>query len=325
MQPLLRTSLFALLAASAQVHAQSAAQSWPARPIKVIVSQAAGGAPDIICRLVTDRLSRALGQQLVVENRPGSGNVVGAQAAARSAPDGYTFFFATAAALVTNPYTFKSLPYDPARDFVPVAMIAKGPFFVMAHPSVPAKTLAELIAYDKANPGKLSFATDGPRNFSGILAAWLNKLAGTQILTVSYATMPQGVQDTVAGRTQLAVLAVPAAAPFMKRGDLRPLAVSFARRIPGYEDVPTIAETFPGFEFIGWFSFVAPAGTPHEIVQRMNRETDRILKDQEVAQRLANLGFYTEGAETPEALADFVRAELAKWGRIMKEIGIQPE
>lgn len=325
MQPLLRISLFALLAASAQVHAQGAAQSWPARPIKVIVSQAAGGAPDIICRLITDRLSRALGQQVLVENRPGSGNVVGAQAAARSAPDGYTFFFATAAALVTNPYTFKSLPYDPARDFVPVAMIAKGPFFVMAHPGVPAKTLAELVAYDKANPGKLSFATDGPRNFSGILAAWLNKLAGTQILTVPYATMPQGVQDTVAGRTQLAVLAVPAAAPFIKRGDLRPLAVSFAKRIPGYESVPTIAETFPGFEFIGWFSFVSPAGTPREIVQRMNRETDRILKDPEVAQRLANLGFYTEGAETPEALADFVRAELAKWGGIMKEIGIQPE
>jgi tripartite-type tricarboxylate transporter receptor subunit TctC len=313
--------LFALLGAF--VHTE--AQTWPARPIKVIVSQAAGGAPDIICRLITDRLTRAIGQQVLVENRPGSGNVVGAQAAARAAPDGYTFFFATAAALVTNPYTFKSLPYDPARDFVPVAMIAKGPFFVLAHPSVPAKTLAELVAYDKANPNKLSFATDGPRNFSGILAAWLNKLAGTQILAVPYATMPQGVQDTIAGRTQLAVLAVPAAAPFIKRGDLRPLGVSFARRIPGYEDVPTIAETFPGFEFIGWFSLVAPAGTPREIVQRMNREVDRILKDQEVAQRLANLGFYTEGAETPEALAEFVRAELAKWGRIMKEVDIQPE
>jgi len=314
-----------LFAASVQAHAQTAAQTWPVRPIKVIVSQAAGGAPDIICRLVTDRLSRALGQQVLVENRPGSGNVVGAQAAARSAPDGYTFFFATAAALVTNPYTFKSLPYDPARDFAPVAMIAKGPFFVMAHPSVPAKNLAELVAYDKANPGKLAFATDGPRNFSGILAAWLNKLAGTQILAVPYATMPQGVQDTVAGRTQLAVLAVPAAAPFIKRGDLRPLGVSFARRIPGYEDVPTIAETFPGFEFIGWFSLVAPAGTPREIVQRMNLEVDRILKDPEVAQRLANLGFYTEGAETPEGLGEFVRAELAKWARIVKEIGIQPE
>lgn len=132
------------------------AQSWPARPIKFIVSQAAGGTPDIICRLITDRLSRALAQQVVVENRPGGGNVIGAQAAARSAPDGYTFFFATAAALVTNPYTFKSLPYDPAHDFAPVSMVASNPFFLLAHPSVTAKTLSELIARDKAEPGKLT-------------------------------------------------------------------------------------------------------------------------------------------------------------------------
>ncbi|HEY6863088.1 MAG TPA: tripartite tricarboxylate transporter substrate-binding protein, partial [Burkholderiales bacterium] len=143
----------ALLAAVEVAHAQS----WPTRPVKVIVSQAAGGAPDTICRLVTDRLGNALGQQFVVDNRPGSGNIIGAQAAARSAPDGYTLFFATAAALVTNPYTFKSLPYDPVKDFAPVAMVAKGPFFVLAHPSVPAKTLSELVAYDKANPGKLAF------------------------------------------------------------------------------------------------------------------------------------------------------------------------
>src|SRR3954469_20538035 len=146
--------------------ASAGAQSWPARPVEVIVSQAAGGAPDTICRLITDCLGRALGQQFVVENRPGSGNIVGAQAAARAAPDGYTLFFATAAALVTNPYTFKSLPYDPVKDFAPVAMVAKGPFFVLAHPSVPVKTLDELVAYDRANPGKLAFATDGPRNFS---------------------------------------------------------------------------------------------------------------------------------------------------------------
>jgi tripartite-type tricarboxylate transporter receptor subunit TctC len=297
-----------LLAASALpcAHAQTPAptpgsgQAWPARPVKVIVSQAAGGAPDTICRLVTDRLSKALGQQFVVENRPGSGNIVGAQAAARSAPDGYTIFFATAAALVTNPYTFKSLPYDPIKDFTPVAMVAKGPFFVLAHPSVPVKTLAELVAYDKANPGKLTFATDGPRNFSGMVAAWLNKLMGTQILAVPYANMPQGVQDTLAGRTQLVVLAVPAAAPFIKRGDLRPLAETFARRIPGYEQVPPVAETFPGFEFIGWFAFVAPAGTPADVVQKMNREIDRVLKEPEVSQRLATLGFYTEGGDTPE-------------------------
>src|SRR4029077_20446822 len=148
------------------------------RPIKMIVTQAAGGTPDIICRTIGVRLTRALGQQIVVENRPGAGNTIGAQAAARAAPDGYTFLFATAAALVTNPYTFKSLPYDPIKDFVQVGLIAKGPFLVLAHPGVPAKTLSEVVAYAKANPGKLIFATDGPRNFSGILAAWLDNPTG---------------------------------------------------------------------------------------------------------------------------------------------------
>src|SRR6266700_7003395 len=200
--------------------AHSHAQTWPTRPIKVIVSFPAGSAPDIICRFVADRLSRAVGQQIVVYNLPGSGNIIAAQAAARSAPDGYNFFCATAATLVSNPHTFKSLPYDPVKDFVPVAMIAKGPFFVLVHPSVPVNTLAELVAYDKANPGKLAWATDGLRNFTGMMAAWLNKIAGTSILTVPYATMPPGIQDTLAGRTQLVILAVPAAAPRIKSVEL---------------------------------------------------------------------------------------------------------
>ncbi|HTP97147.1 MAG TPA: tripartite tricarboxylate transporter substrate-binding protein [Burkholderiales bacterium] len=319
---MLRVLLLVLLACAL---GDAGAQAWPVRPLRIIVSQAAGGTPDIICRIVTERVSRTLGQQLIVDNRPGSGNVIGAQAAARATADGYTLFFATAAALVTNPYTFKSLPYDPQRDFTPVGMVAKGPFFVLAHPSVPAKTLAELIAFDRAQPGKLTFATDGPRNFSGMLAAWINKLAHSQILQVPYANMPQGVQDTLAGRTQLVILAIPSAAPLMKRGDLRALAVSSARRAPGYEDVPPIADTFPGFDFIGWFVFVAPAGTPVAIVQRFNRELDRVLKDPAVAQRLADLGFYTEGADTPAATGEFVRVQRESWGKVVREIGMQPE
>ena len=315
--------LVALVLLGSLAHAY--AQSWPTRPIRMIVSFPAGSAPDIICRFVSDPLSRALAQQIVVDNRPGSGNVLAAQAAARSAPDGYTFFCATAATLVSNPHTFKSLPYDPVKDFVPVAMIGRNPFFVLAHPSVPAKTLTELAAYDKANPAKLAWATDGLRNFSGMMAAWLNKVAGMSILTVPYATMPQGIQDTIAGRAQLVILAVPAAAPRIRSGELRPLAGSFAKRIPGYESVPAIAETYPGFELVGWFLIVAPAGTPGEIVQRVNREMDKILKDPETAKRLAGLGFFTEGAETPEVVAGFIRADTAKWGRIVKEIGIQPE
>jgi tripartite-type tricarboxylate transporter receptor subunit TctC len=304
---------------------QAKAQTWPNRPIRTIVSFAAGSAPDIVCRFVTDRLSRSLGVTVVVDNRPGSGNIIAAQAAARSAPDGYNFFCATAATLVSNPHTFRSLPYDPARDFVPVGFIARNPFFVLVNPGVPAKTLAELAAYDKANPGKLSFATDGLRNFTGMMAAWLNKVAGTGMLLVPYAGMPLGVQDTIAGRTQVTILAIPLAAPRIKAGELRPLAGSWAKRIPGFEDVPAIAETYPGFELVGWFLMLAPAGTPQDIVLRMNREMDKVLKEPDTVHRLNAMGFFTDGAETPEAVAEAIRTDTAKWGHIVKEIGIQPE
>jgi tripartite-type tricarboxylate transporter receptor subunit TctC len=300
------------------------AQSWPNRPVRVIVSQAAGGTPDIICRLIADRVARALGQQVVVENRPGGGNIVGAQAAANAPSDGYTFFFATAAALVTNPHTFKSLPYQP-RDFVPVSKIARGPFFVLVHPSVPAKTLGELVALEKSEPGKLTFATDGPRNFSGMIAAWLNKLGGTNVLQAPYTAMPQGIQDALANRVQIIILAVPSAAPLLQRGDLRALAVTSAQRAPGYESVPPVAETFPGFDFNGWFAMVAPAGTPADIVRRMNREIGLVLADPEIARRLREIGFYTDGAEPPEAAAKFIRQELESWGRLVREISLQPE
>src|SRR5262249_8012063 len=267
---------FALLPALASGGA--GAQGWPTRPIKMIVTQAAGGTPDIICRAIGARLTRALGQQIVVENRPGAANTIGAQAAARSTADGYTFLFATAAVFLTNPSTFKSLPYDPIADFVQVGLVAKGPFIVLTHPSVPAKTLRELFAYDKANPGKLTFATDGPRNFSGILAAWIDKLCGANIVQVPYATMPQGVQDTLAGRTQVTIPAVPSATPHIGPGALRPLAVSSLQRLPNFTDIPPISDSFPGVEMIGWFSIAAPAGTPPEIVARMNQELDKILK-----------------------------------------------
>jgi len=314
-----------LFALSLSMVASAGAQAWPSKPIKIIVSQAAGGTPDIICRIISERLSQALGQQIVVENRPGGGNVVGAQAAAHAAPDGYTLFFATAAALVTKPYPFKSLPSDPLADFVSVAMIAKGPFVVLAHPSMPAKTLSEVVAYEKANPGKLTFATDGPRNFSGILAAWLNKLGGINVLQVPYATMPQGVQDALAGRVQLVILAVPSAAPHIARGALRPLAVSALKRFQRFADVPAIAETFPGVEFIGWFVLAAPKGAPADVVTRLNREMDVILKNQEIANRLADLGFFTEGADTPEGTAKYVQSQYDTWGKVARDIGLLPE
>jgi tripartite-type tricarboxylate transporter receptor subunit TctC len=318
----------AVVAAVLSLHAADAqtlpTQTWPTKPVKIIVSQAAGSVPDIACRIIADRLSQAIGP-VYVENRPGSGNIIGAQAAARSEPDGATFFFATAAALVSNPFTYKTLPYDPARDFTPVAMAAKGPFMVLAHPDVPVRSFADIFAYEKQSPGKLSIATDGSRNFSGILSSWLDKLSGTAIAQIPYPNMNQGAQDAIAGRVQLVILAIPAAAPFIASGQLKPLAVSSAKSMPRFESVPPIADTFPGVELVGWFVFVAPTGTPDKAVRRMNTELDKILKDPGIANRLIDLGLYTEGAATPEATAAFIRAEHERWGGLTRQIGLEPQ
>jgi len=307
---------------AAQAQAQT---NWPDRPVKYIVTQAAGGTPDLIARLIADKLGQAIGQQVIVENRPGGANAIGAQAAARSAPDGYTFLFATAAALVTNPHTFKSLPYDAVKDFTPVANIARVPFFIMVHPEVAATTLPELIALEKKKPGGLSVATDGQRNFSGMLTSWIAKLGGVNFTQVPYTAMPSGTQDALAGRVQVVILAVPSAAPHMQQGKLRAIATSSALRVPGFDAVAPIADTYAGFDFIGWFVLVAPAGAPTQIVQRVNREMDKILKDAEVRERMQKAGFYSDGAGTPEQTAAYIKAQYEAWGRVVKEIGLQPE
>ena len=312
----------ALLLAAGNV---AQAQSWPDRPIKFISSQAAGGGTDMIGRLVADQLSTKLGQPIVYENRPGGGNVIGTQAAARSAPDGYTFFYATAAALVTDPHTYKSLPYDPMKDFTVISSIAEVSFMLLAHPSVPAKSLPELIAYAKANPDKLQIATDGPRRFSGLIAAWINKLAGTNITYVPYVQMTQGIQDVIAGRVQLIILAVPAARGHIAGGKLNALAVTSGKRLEAYSNVPTVAETFPGFDFAGWWVLAAPTGVPAPILQRVNSELAVILKDSAVVDRMRNVGFVSRSGGTMQQTSDYVQAQHAAWGTLVREIGLKPE
>lgn len=317
--------MLTLVAAIFSFLAPASAQNWPLRPVKIIVSQAAGGTPDIICRLISEKLSTALGQQFVVENRPGGANVVGASAAAHTPADGYTLFFATAAALVSNPHTFKSLPYDPLKDFTPVSMVAANPFLVLANRDVPVNTLSQLVDYDKAHPGKLTFATDGQRNFSGILATWLNKVSGANILQVPYATMPQGVQDTLAGRTQLTILAIPSAVPHIASGALKPVALSWTKRLAQFPKIPAIAETYPGVELTGWLMIVAPAGTSPAIVARLNLEVNKILKNPDFVKRLAEFGFFTTDVRTPEAARAFVLAQYDLWAKVVHEIGLQTE
>ena len=323
MSRMLTGLLLSLLAAGAATSTN--AQTWPDRPVKFISSQAAGGGTDMIGRLVADQLSTKIGQPIVYENRPGGGNVIGTQAAARSAPDGYTFFYASAAAIVTDPHTYKSLPYDPMKAFDTVSNIAEVAFMVLAHPSVPAKTLPELIAYAKANPDKLQIATDGPRRFSGLIAAWINKLAGTTISYVPYVQMTQGIQDVIAGRVQLLILAVPAARGHIASGALVPLAVTSAKRQEGYPNVATVAETFPGFDFAGWWMLAAPTGVPAPILERVNREMAVVLKDPAVVERMRNVGFLSRGGGTMKEARDYVESQHQAWGKLVKEIGLQPE
>jgi tripartite-type tricarboxylate transporter receptor subunit TctC len=305
--------------------APAVAQTWPSRPVKVIVSMAAGSGPDIICRLISEKLTAALGQQFVIENKAGGANMIGAVSAAHAPSDGYTLFFATAATLASNPHTFKSMPYDPLKDFVMVSIVAKGPFLVLANPKVPANNLAEMIAYSKANPAELSFATDGPMNFSGLLVSWLDKLSGAKFVQVPYATMPRGVQDTIAGDTQLTAVSLPLAAPHIESGALKPIAVTWPKRLPQYHQVPTIAESYPGVEITGWFAIVAPAGTPRDIVLRLNHQLSDVLKDQEVQNQLRSLGFYTEDNNTLEAAEQYEKSQYDLWGRVVREIDLQPQ
>ncbi len=317
-----RTLLGIALTAAAGL---AAAQDWPNKPVKWILSQPAGASPDITARLVADRLSKMWGQQVIVDNRPGGQNVIGAQLAARSPADGYTYFWATTAAIVSNPFTFKSLPYDPERDFAPVALIGKSPMVVAVNNSVPAKSLAELVALDKAQPGKLAAANEGAKTFGGMMSQALNIATGMRLLQVPYNGVAPALQDTVAGRTQVVLVSSGAMSAFLKRGDLRALAVSSGKRVPGLDDVPTLAELYPGFEYVGWFALLAPAGTPVETIQKVNRDVNRVLADPEVAQRLRDLGAINEGLGTPQDLAQFLKDERIRWAKLVKDIGLQPE
>ncbi len=306
--------------------AASSAQSWPSKPVRFILSQPPGTGPDIISRLFAERLTRLWGQQVVIDNRGGGNNVIGSQVAARSAADGYNYFFATTAAVVINRFTFKSLPYDPERDFVPVAMIAKTPFILAVNSEVPARTLPELIAYAKSQPGKLSFASDGSRGLAGMLGEMLKASAAIDVVHVPYSGSVQSIQETVAGRTQLTFQSSAPVAPFIKSGKLRALAVTVPERVPGMEDVPTMQETFPGFEYFGWYIVFAPTGTPSEPMARVNRDIGQVLKDKDIVEKLSGFGSVAEKIPgTPESLRAFMQLEMERWGRAVKTSRIEPE
>ena len=305
---------------------QASAQNWPARPIKLIVATGPGLATDIMARLLSEGVSRTLGQQMFVENVPGASGIVGAQAAARAPSDGYTVFFANASGLTSNMFMIKSLPYDPTRDYAAVAMVCdSGPFVVAVHPDLPVKTLAELIAHGKAQPGKLSYAVDASSGFGIVAGKLLNKRSGMQMVEIPYRATAQMLQDAATGTVQLMISSVAASDAFVQAGKLRRIAISSERRFPGMEDLPTIGETLPGFAVDGWFAVVAPAGTPANIVARVNLEIVQFLNGPDGRQRILAFGLAPSAAGTPEAAGAFIRREQERWRSLVKELGIEPQ
>jgi tripartite-type tricarboxylate transporter receptor subunit TctC len=300
------------------------AQSYPARPIKLVVPFAPGGGSDSIARIVAQRVAQTIGQPIVVENRAGAGATIGGDAVAKSAPDGYTLLFATPGVQITNQYLMKKLPYDPVHDFSSVALVGWVPNVLVVHPSVPAKTVKELIELAKAKPNTLNFSSSGVGASSHLAGELFKSMAGIQITHVAYKGTGPSIQDLLAGTVQMAIDSINVLLPHIKSGGLRALAVSTPERNPALPDLPAIAETLPGFDATALVYVTAPAKTPRPIIDRVNREVSAALKSPEVRDRLLSLGF-TAHASTPEELDARIKSETAKWKKVIESAGIKPE
>lgn len=299
---------------------------WPNRPIRIIVSAAPGSLNDSIGRFHAERLSKALGQQVLVDNKPGGANLIAMQAAKAAAPDGYTLLQGTSASFATNPHLMKGLPYDALKDFVPVALISRPGFTIAVNSKLPVRSIPELVAYAKSRPDGVTVATDGPRNFTGLTAAYLAKTLGIKLVHVAYKSIVQGAQDTAAGTTDLVITGYGLLQGMITKGDLRPIAVTSPNRMALLPDLPTVGETHPGFDITGWIGMFVPAGTPPEIIARLNAEEDKILRSPETRVWSDRLYQSTEPqAGTPEGLREFVRAQNAMWQRVVDQLGVQPE
>lgn len=303
---------------------QAQAQSYPNKPIRVIIPYAAGGTADGVARGIGARLTEAWGQQVLVDNRPGGGGNIGSEQVARSQPDGYTLLLATDIQMAINPHLFKQMPFNPDRDFAAVIQAAFVEFVLTVHPSIPANTLPELVAFLKANPGKYSYASAGLGSTHHLSMEWLKSVAGFDVVHVPYKGSGQILPDLISGQVQLAYSGIPPAMPFVKVGKLKAIAIGAANRIEAAPGVPTIAEYYPGIETNASWNFFAPAGTPRDVVARLNTEINRILSIPEVRERLISQGLVPVGG-TPEHLAARMKSDYVKWGKVIRQIGLKPE
>jgi len=299
-----------------------AAEAWPTKPVKMIVPFAAGGATDVVARLLAQKLGEAWGQTVVVENRSGAGGNIGADLVAKSAPDGYTILMASGSILTANEYMYKSMPFNAQRDLVPITNVASGPQVVVVPMSLPVKTLQDLIAYAKANPGKVNFGSAGVGTQTHLAAENFAAAAGIDIVHVPYKGESAAITDLIGGQIQLAVTNLGAALAYVKQDKLRALAVTSPQRNAQLPDVPSASEVLPGFQNAGWFGLVAPAGTPKAIIDRIQGDTAHILRSEQFRVRLAQQGMAPVG-NTPEQFAKAIQEESALWKRVIAQRGLQ--
>jgi tripartite-type tricarboxylate transporter receptor subunit TctC len=316
----MRRLLAALLAVAA---IPAAAQSWPSKPVRLVLPFPAGGATDTATRLLAEQLSREYGQQFIADNRPGANGAIAAEHVARSAPDGATFFAATNSPLALNPFLMKRLSYDPVKDFAPVARMALVPYLVVLNPEVKAANMKELVALAKSQPGKLSYAAGAA---TGIVAGEaLKRVAGIDLLQVPYKGNPPAMTDVMGGRVSLTFTDVVSGLSHIKSGKLRAIAVTTRARTPLMPELPTVEESgYAPYDLAGWGAVFAPAGTPPEIVARLSASIRAALARPEMRERFLALGL-DPAPGSPEELGAFLRAELAKWEKLVKDAGIQPE
>ena len=309
----------ALVALASLAHAQG----WPSRPIHIVAPSTPGDAPDVIARIVADKLSSALGKEVVVDNKPGAGGVVGSEFVAKAAPDGYTLIMGNAGSHGINAAVYSKLPYDIQRDFAPVSQIAVAPNIFVINPSIPAKTVQEFIAYAKGRPGQLGYASGGNGSSSHMSMELFKSMTGVDLIHVPYKGSSPALTDVVSGQDAAMFVNMPPAVPLVKAGKLRALAVTTLTRSPLMPEVPTVSESgLGGYETVAWFGVLAPAGTPKDIVNRLSAELATIARSPEMRERLSSLGAEPVGG-TPEAFAAVIARDIAKWTALSKSVGIK--
>jgi len=315
----------ALLATCASAAAQTAdaGADYPQKPIKIVVPYPPGGSTDVLGRMMGQRISARLGQPVVVENKAGASGNLGASYAAKSAPDGYTLFLGTSTALAVNPHLYPNLNYDPQKDFVPLVLATTLPSLVVVNAAVPVKTMKELNEYARNKGGSLNYASSGNGTPAHLGAEMYKKMAGIQMTHVPYKGGAPALTDLAGGQTSVMFAILPESWPLVKDGRLRALAITTPKRSPLMPELPTVAEAaVPGYELVGWYGFLAPAGTPRSVVAKLNKAFDEALQDKEVRDKLTTMGFQVEGGP-PERLGDLMRSESKKWGQVVREGNIK--